>query len=66
MRSLITREDTFQKVLEELAADNPCPHCGSATEAEPVNNRRWRGVAVKCTQCKETVVEIDEPEGGWL
>jgi len=66
MRSLITNDDVFQKVLDQLAADNPCPDCGSTTEAEPVNSRNWRGVVVKCPKCKVMVTEIDEPERGWL
>ena len=66
-RILMTREDEFAEVLEELAEDNPCEECGEGTtEAEHVANRYWHGVKVTCKKCGALVAEIDDPEGGWV
>jgi len=49
-------------IEDEIAADNPCPECGSTNaDVRPVVNRNWRGWVVKCLECGE-VAEYDEPE----
>lgn len=48
--------------IEWIAADNPCPECGSTNQdVKLYATTVWRGCTVTCNECGE-VVEYDEPE----
>jgi hypothetical protein len=64
---MMTREDEFAEILEDLAVGNPCDDCGDGTtEAEHIANRHWHGVKVTCQKCGSITAEIDDPENGWV
>jgi hypothetical protein len=67
-RILMTDEDLFAEILEDLAKEHPCEFCGDdgTTEAEHVANQYWHGVKVTCKKCGTITTELDDPEGGWL